>query len=780
MAAGHREHDRDDDASSRAAGQRRKQHKGELRRRAVRDAVDAEIARWREHGSSPGSSREGAATVVVAPSADRADLALIRGPRRSPAASTELVVQRSPGAGAPAQPREPHRREDPDHLPGPGKPHSVWGRMANTVRRRKPVDPRYSEHIQRSLPRRKSLISPHDRTTAPSMMRKVVIKVTRRYTFTRLVVWGMAIARFVIGNAIDWILRRGNRERSAERLRKAFEQMGGSVVKIGQQLGMRIDLLPYEYTNQLSRMLDKVPPFKSRHAFDAILRTMHRKDPSRDWRLEDIFESFDPEPIGSASVSCVYQAVLKHNGEKVAVKVRRPGIGPVFVADCAALSWILRLLEVLTIIRPGLSKNLVVEFRNMLLDELDFAKEARNAELFRRGLRRGKLDHADAPKVHFDYSSDEVLVYEFVHGIWLNEVLSAVERKDETLLALLDRLNIKPELVAKRLLGVNQYGIFENLLFHADPHPANVVVRPNSEVVFIDFGACGSYTHRERYVWRQLLLAQHNQDISQMVACALAVLEPLPAIDLDEFTKRLENVFWQDLYAFKSKHSEWWERTSARIWLSFLELSREFAIPMNLNTLRMIRSTLLYDTIAARLYPRISVYKEHHKYNERAGKRARKRYKRELHRLVTRGPRPSFYLRVEQIADMANRVLYFAQRFLDAPPLQFASMLAKSVFVALVVLRMVGLILAGAGGLWMYYLYFADFCGTAPALDASSEAWGSYLDCVLTSGVPPGETRFGLSFHAMIENHWLLLYIVVIVVFHVRRLSFRLHDTEND
>src|SRR5262249_44739108 len=157
-------------------------------------------------------------------------------------------------------------------------------------------------------------------------------------------------------------------------------------------------------------------------------------------------------------------------------------------------------------------------------------------------------------------------------------------------------------------------------------HPGNIVVQPNSKVVFIDFGACGSYTHRERYVWRQLLLAQSNQDISQMVACALAVIEPLPQIDLDEFTKRLEIVFWQDLYAFKGRHWGGGGRPWARIWLTSPDLPREFSIQMNLNPLRMTRSTLLYDTIAARLHARISVYKEHRQYNERAGKRARKRF----------------------------------------------------------------------------------------------------------------------------------------------------------
>src|SRR3954465_12475076 len=97
MAAGHSEHDRDDDANSRAAKQLRKQQKAELRRRAVRDTVDAEVARWLEPRGGSGAADEAAATVIVAPTAGRADLALVAAPRRSPAASAELVVQRPSG-----------------------------------------------------------------------------------------------------------------------------------------------------------------------------------------------------------------------------------------------------------------------------------------------------------------------------------------------------------------------------------------------------------------------------------------------------------------------------------------------------------------------------------------------------------------------------------------------------------------------------------------------------------------------------------------------------------
>ena len=146
--------------------------------------------------------------------------------------------------------------------------------------------------------------------------------------------------------------------------------------------------------------------------------------------LLEVFAAFDPVPIGSASVACVFQAFLK-NGDRVAVKVRRPGIGEKFVADCNALAAVLQFLEFFTIIRPGLSRNFVYEFRSMLMEELDFRKEARYTELFRSGVKE-HMKHISAPRIYFDLSSQDIMVSEFVTGIWMRELIAAVEKNDTT------------------------------------------------------------------------------------------------------------------------------------------------------------------------------------------------------------------------------------------------------------------------------------------------------------------------------------------------------------
>ena len=188
---------------------------------------------------------------------------------------------------------------------------------------------------------------------------------------------------------------------------------------------------------------------------------------------------FDPVPIGSASIGCVYQAELP-TGEKVAVKVRRPNIGPKFAADLRALGWIMELAEGLAIIRPGMTYDLRLELKKMLFEELNYALEARYTELFARRAKKKKQDYIQAPRVFFELSGEDVLVTEFVSGIFLWEILAVIDRNDQKGLAELKLRGIDPETIAKRMIRAFYWETLENIFFHADPHPANIVVRPTT------------------------------------------------------------------------------------------------------------------------------------------------------------------------------------------------------------------------------------------------------------------------------------------------------------
>jgi ubiquinone biosynthesis protein len=474
------------------------------------------------------------------------------------------------------------------------------------------------------------------------------------HTLLRLALWIFAGLRFLVGTATDLILDRDTEERRAVRLRLIFESLGTTFIKLGQQLSMRLDLLPYAYTRELESMLDRVPPIDEDVAIDAIEKATGKK-------LDEIFLFFDRKPIGSASVACVYQAVLR-TGERVAVKVRRPGIGEKLSADMRALQWVLRWAEYY-LMPPGFADNFMFELRSMLLEELDFVREARFTSLFRRKMRKTKQLHfATSPRVFLEYSTANLLVTEFMNGVWMNDVITAYETQDREAIKQLQEMNIDPVILARRVQLVARFNNFENIFFHADIHPANLLVQPGNRIVLIDFGSCGSFSRKELNSWRRWFDAQSVNDVGGMVQAALGIIEPVPPIDKDEFALKLETMFWNDLYAIKDKHSHWSERISARLWLGFLKISREYQVPMRLNTLRMIRASMLADTIAARLDNDQDPYREFRYYAKGAGRRARKRVFKRVETLSG----PGKWIRMENGIESGLKLMYQMQRAVDS------------------------------------------------------------------------------------------------------------------
>src|SRR6185295_18119641 len=150
------------------------------------------------------------------------------------------------------------------------------------------------------------------------------------------------------------------------------------------------------------------------------------------------------------SIACVYKAELP-TGEVVAVKIRRPNIERHFRTDLTALSWVLRTAEFLTILRPRVSETFRAELEEMLFEELDFHLEVRYQELFRKYLKKRKKLRTTAPKLYFHLCGHDVIVSEFVTGIWMNRMMAGVESGDPCYLDELRAQDIDPERIAKQL-----------------------------------------------------------------------------------------------------------------------------------------------------------------------------------------------------------------------------------------------------------------------------------------------------------------------------------------
>lgn len=544
--------------------------------------------------------------------------------------------------------------------------------------------------IVRPLPRRKFAKAAADAPQAENLAStKESFDASPLETIARCLVWAKLFFLFRVGVLWDRLQRRDTIDTRAARVLSLFQQAGGSLIKIGQQLAMREDVLPHAYCRELAKLLDAVEPFPVEAAIKAVERTTRKP-------IGETFSAFDPKPIGSASIACVYQAVLK-NGEKVAVKVRRPNIGNVFARDLKALHWLITFLETVAIVRPGYMRNFVQEFRETILEELDFRMEAYHQSIFRKDASAYKIKGkpiCSAPRVHYDILSSEVIVQEFTSGMWMWEILSAVESNDPAGLARMHQLGINPQIIAEKIMFVQFWGQLVATIFHADPHPANILVQRNNSLVFIDFGACGHLTRAKKDMNKDLLYYGLKKDVSGTVRTMISFMEPLPPIDMEQFKKELELQVAQNGQRTWSKRAPWYEKTSAANMFSLFTLMQQYNIPANLDTVRSFRSNMLYDTLAMRLYHDLDMLRCVKRFFKSMDVMAKKDSTKALRKRLSKGLIDGSQLRsLGEMGELMTRGMQTVRQMLDRPIFNFSFMVEKSVFAVIEVVRLISILI---------------------------------------------------------------------------------------
>ena len=596
------------------------------------------------------------------------------------------------------------------------------------------------------LPRRQMIKVTNPDTELPQM-RFVTFPVNHLLAFKRFLEALRLLWFFAANTLLDALLGRRSAARSAGHLRHAFERAGGSFIKLGIHLSMRVDLVPWTYSNELACMADRMEPFPVEQAIAIIERTTKKP-------LAASFQVFDPHPISSSSVACVYQAIL-HNAEKVAVKVRRPGIGEQFMADIQAFDWLLIITELLTIFRPGFSQGMRAEFRSLLLEELDFIQEARRQDAFRRAAADSRRKIFSAPAIYLELSGEEVVVSDFASGMWLWELLAAVEQGDEALLARAREMNIDPEKVARRLLWVNYWSREENLFFHANPNANNIIIGQDSKLYFINFAATGTLSRTRQQAMRQNLHYAWQRDPQNMARSMLVLMEPLPPVDLIELTQELETYNWQLLYALEADpHSlAWQERTSAIQWVGLIHLARKYGVAIDIEVLRLLRATLLLESMAVRLDHDIDYVREFRKFDRYKAEQARRRITESVLDQLDGKSNEQFIIRVDRIFQTMEGLFFRTMHMFSLPTVNFNVLMSK----------------------WSFAVYTAvRFCVQALLVT------GAAIGLAFTRAALAGQAWAGLgeTFYACVTHPAYLAAILVLVFVNGRTVLFRLDDKE--
>lgn len=270
-------------------------------------------------------------------------------------------------------------------------------------------------------------------------------------------------------------------------LRHAIEALGITYVKLGQYLAMRSDLFPPEVCAELSRLLEDARPM----TFEQVRQ---RVEGDLGGPISRFFSTFDPVPIGAASVAQVHRAVAL-DGDELAVKVQRPGIEAIFRADMRNLRRLAWLLDGLRLLGAISASETVEEFMDFTLREMSFLTEARTAERLRRDMRAHR--QAYAPRIRWDLTTDRVLSMEYIAGISLQKLCTLAETgHEEEIAQLLPGVDVRK--VISRVAEACLHQLFITGFFHGDPHPGNLLVRSDGEPVFIDCGIYGELDDEQR------------------------------------------------------------------------------------------------------------------------------------------------------------------------------------------------------------------------------------------------------------------------------------------
>ncbi len=293
------------------------------------------------------------------------------------------------------------------------------------------------------------------------------------------------------------------------RLREALEELGPTFIKLGQMLATREDILPVAYTHELSRLQSGTEPV----AFEEI-RTIIA-DQLGD--VSALYAEFDEAPLGTASIGQTHRARL-HDGAEVVVKVRKPGVAELVDVD-------LRILEELatvasrewTLARDYDIVTLADAFARTLRAELDFTREAANAEHFARNLADDPL--VSIPAVHPDLCTSQVLTEQFAGGM----------RIDDT--EALDRAGVDRPALARGATRTIIHMVLADGFFHADPHPGNLFVREDGRIWLIDFGMVGELDDRLRGDILWLLLALQRDNTDAVMDHLLQIAPPRGTVD---------------------------------------------------------------------------------------------------------------------------------------------------------------------------------------------------------------------------------------------------------
>ncbi len=378
-----------------------------------------------------------------------------------------------------------------------------------------------------------------------------------------------------------------------ERLRLMLEELSGSFLKFGQILSLQVDALPREYCDALLNLLDRVPPFPRAEVREVFIRELGKPP-------EDIYREFDYSPIASASIGQVHRARLA-DSSPVAVKVQRPGIEQIFMRDAALLRLFVQAVFALKVTTLYFMRDPVREFNDWLQDELDYRREASYAEVLERNAR--ETPNERVPRIHWQFTGARVLTMDFLEGYSVMEYLRLRDRRDVHRLEELNQIGFDPSQFVSNVINNFLSDAFRFGVFHADLHPANLLIMKDNVVGYVDFGIVGSMTPEARRKQIMLSLAYVKGKTDEIFDAFMNVCTFTKQSDLPGFRRELEKrsrLWYREPAVGGVPH---FRRSLTVAMIDLLALSRYYGVQVDREMIKYIRSLFLADGLVSRLAP---------------------------------------------------------------------------------------------------------------------------------------------------------------------------------
>ena len=369
----------------------------------------------------------------------------------------------------------------------------------------------------------------------------------------------------------------------AERVRMGVEELGPTFIKLGQILSTRPDLIPLEYSRELSKLQDHVPAFSYEEVKTIIKEELGRLP-------EELFAHFESEPLAAASIGQVHRARLE-DGEEVVVKVQRPGIRKTIEVDLEILlhlaSLMERHVEEMVVQRPT---RIVEEFARSLEKEIDYTIEAYHTERFSRQFMGEHTVYV--PKVFKEFNSSRVLTIEYMDGI-------KVSNTD-----MLKQKGCDLHTIAVNGADLIMKQIFVHGFFHADPHPGNIFILPNNVICFLDFGMMGRIRQDEREDFTDFVThlgGRNERKITESVLrLSLYDVEP----DREKLERDLMDLLEQQVYGHRNKLE------MGKLFQRLIEMVSTHGLTIKPDLYLMMKSLGTIEGIAKMLEPAFDILKQ--------------------------------------------------------------------------------------------------------------------------------------------------------------------------